>query len=568
MAQDCVHGCDDEHVCEPVSWPDDEAVLDGINARAERKYCALAMIGLVLWFAALAWTRPLMQPDEGRYVGIAWEMVRSGDWLTPTLNGLPYFHKPPLFYWITAASMELFGPNAWAARAASFIGAAIGGVAIWRFVARWYGEREAQRTLAVLIVFPLFYLGGQFANLDMLVGGLITATIVLLADAAFSIDGRAPYEAALSGAWACAALAILAKGLIGVVLPVLVIGVWLIAGGRWRTLRGLLWWPSLLLFVVIVSPWFLAMQWLHPGFLHYFVVVQQIERYASGGFNNLQPFWFYPAVLAVAALPWAFALIRHRANPITQDPLGDEIRRLMVIWVGAVVLFFSVPDSKLLGYVLPAVPPLAFLLANAWPLPAGSPAASHGSPASLAASPDTPPNPASNRVWVASLVMALLVDFAVVGWFSINTARSNREVALQLKQRRAADQPVFMLGHYYFDVPFYAALDAPVQIVDDWSVANVARSDNWRREVGEAGGFAPALAAARLVAPDALAQRLCHDGTSWLIGDASALRQYRFVGLATEVTDPEASARLWKLDGGNPDVAHALGCNATLQALH
>ncbi|GAO22089.1 glycosyl transferase family 39 [Alicycliphilus sp. B1] len=68
------------------------------------------------WLAAMAWFRPLAAPDEGRYVGVAWEMLRSGDWLVPRLNGLPFFHKPPLFYWISATAMSVFGVSEWPAR--------------------------------------------------------------------------------------------------------------------------------------------------------------------------------------------------------------------------------------------------------------------------------------------------------------------------------------------------------------------------------------------------------------------------------------------------------------------
>ena len=84
---------------------------------AWREVAGVAAVVLA-WLAASAWLRPLQLPDEGRYVGVTWEMLRSGDWLTPTLDGLPYFHKPPLFYWITAGSMALFGLDEAAARAA------------------------------------------------------------------------------------------------------------------------------------------------------------------------------------------------------------------------------------------------------------------------------------------------------------------------------------------------------------------------------------------------------------------------------------------------------------------
>lgn len=89
-----------------------------------------AALCLVAWVAFTLVARPLMLPDEGRYVGVAWEMLRSGEWLTPTLNGLPYFHKPPLFYWITATSLWLFGQHEWAARVASLLGAALGATAM------------------------------------------------------------------------------------------------------------------------------------------------------------------------------------------------------------------------------------------------------------------------------------------------------------------------------------------------------------------------------------------------------------------------------------------------------
>jgi len=93
-----------------------------------------ALLGL--WLAATAWLRPLTLPDEGRYVGVAWEMLRSGDWLTPTLNGLPFFHKPPLFYWLTAGSMALFGAHEAAARVAPWLGAWGGGLALYLFLRR------------------------------------------------------------------------------------------------------------------------------------------------------------------------------------------------------------------------------------------------------------------------------------------------------------------------------------------------------------------------------------------------------------------------------------------------
>ena len=92
-----------------------------------KRWDTAIVLGIVLlWLAATAWMRPLMHPDEGRYATVAWEMLRSGDWLTPTLDGMPFFHKPPLFYWITAAALWLLGPIEIAARTASLLGASLG----------------------------------------------------------------------------------------------------------------------------------------------------------------------------------------------------------------------------------------------------------------------------------------------------------------------------------------------------------------------------------------------------------------------------------------------------------
>lgn len=323
-----------------------------------------ALAGLIfLWLAATAWLRPLALPDEGRYVGVAWEMMRSGDWLTPTLNGLPYFHKPPLFYWITAASMSLFGVNEWAARAAPILVAWLGAVALYLFVRRWHSERLALLTLLALLAQPLFYIGGQFANLDMLVAGCITATTVLLAHAALSIEQGLPYRRVLLAAYAMSALGVLSKGLIGAVLPALVLLVWLGATRRWRILLRLTSLAGVVLFLLLAAPWFMAMQWKFPDFLNYFFVVQHFQRFAAGGFNNPQPVWFYPAVLLVFSLPGLPWLYRQLARTQAPTEPGRSIGALMWLWA-LVVVFFSIPQSKLLGYILPAVPPLACLMAD------------------------------------------------------------------------------------------------------------------------------------------------------------------------------------------------------------
>jgi 4-amino-4-deoxy-L-arabinose transferase-like glycosyltransferase len=508
----------------------------------------LGVVAMVLvWLAAIAGARPLMLPDEGRYVGVAWEMLRSGDWLTPTLNGLPYFHKPPLFYWITAGSLSLFGMNEWAARAAPLLGAALGAVSIYLFARCWWDERAARLALLALLVQPLFFIGGQFANLDMLVAGCITATIVLLADAAMCVEWQFPWRKALAGAYAMAALGVLAKGLIGLVIPALVVGAWMVLLRRWRVLGALLWWPGALIFLLLAAPWFVAMQWRFAGFLDYFFVVQHFKRFAAGGFNNVQPFWFFPAVLLLFSLPWLPWLTRPFRHGFLSDaerePERSPIRLLLVVWVVVVVAFFSLPRSKLLGYVLPAVPPLAMLMADGFVMALGTPPAR------------------ARRLWQAGVAVAVVLSVGVVAALAIHPLRSSRDFASVLRQQRAAHEPVLMLGNYFFDLPFYARLDGPVFVVDDWSGDDTGRRDNWRKELADASRFAAPGAKAALIEPDSVAAHLCASPISWVIGPGQDSARFGLPALARPALVRNQTT-LWRIDRTDAAMTQALACPA------
>ena len=243
----------------------------------------LVWVVLLILGWLLLWTpfRPLLVPDEGRYVDVAWEMLRSGNWITPSLNGFPYFHKPPLFYWITAAGLQVFGLHEWVGRLASVIGATVGITAVYAWVRQRQDVSTARLFLLLALVQPLVFGGAQYANLDMLVAGMITATLVLLAHSVFLLRNGGCYQTVLAWAYAFAGLGFLAKGLIGLVLPALALLCWLTAT------RQLKWLPKLLLSVrgwlvllALVVPWLWAMQQRYPVFCHYYFVVQHFDRFA------------------------------------------------------------------------------------------------------------------------------------------------------------------------------------------------------------------------------------------------------------------------------------------------
>ncbi|MFZ3120548.1 MAG: glycosyltransferase family 39 protein, partial [Variovorax sp.] len=216
---------------------------------------ALGVLAIFCWLAATAWLRHLTAPDEGRYVGVALEMLRTGDWVVPRLDGMPFFHKPPLFYWIGASAMSVFGVSEWAARLPSLLGATAATTALWLFLRRWDSAPAARVAAGVLVTMPFLYIGAQFANLDMLVAGCITVTLLLAAHAALAREAGEPWRMPLAFAFASAALGMLAKGLIGLLLPGVIFIGWVLAAGKARRFGLLAWWPGWLLFVVIALPW-------------------------------------------------------------------------------------------------------------------------------------------------------------------------------------------------------------------------------------------------------------------------------------------------------------------------
>jgi 4-amino-4-deoxy-L-arabinose transferase-like glycosyltransferase len=317
-----------------------------LGARATARPRLVGALALIAWLAFAIGLHPLTLPEEGRYVGVAWEMLRSGDWLVPTQDGLPFFHKPPLFYWLTALSMQVFGPNAAAARLAPLLAACLAAIGFHAVTRRRAGDAAADAAVVVLATLPFFFVAAQFANLDMLVAAFVTLAIVHAADAALALRHGAPHRNALVVAWVCTGLGVLAKGLIGIVLPALVIAAWLIVSRQAKTILRLVSPLGIVAFALITAPWFLAVQQRYPGFARYFFIHHHVERFTASGFNNAEPWWFFLVAVPLLTLPWSLWLARSRVGPAPGD--GDDRtawRRLMWVWLATLVVFFSLPES-------------------------------------------------------------------------------------------------------------------------------------------------------------------------------------------------------------------------------
>ncbi|MDQ6684765.1 MAG: glycosyltransferase family 39 protein [Pseudomonadota bacterium] len=492
-------------------------VVPGNGWRWAPALLILLVSAALLGLAASIGTRPLSMPEEGRYVGVAWEMVRSGDWLVPTENGLPFLHKPPLFYWLTAAMLSLFGSVPAAARLAPLLGALGGGLAMALLTRRWLGAAAARWVGVVLLTMPAFFAVAQFANLDILVAGCMAATIALAAHAVLLQQHGAAWHRVVVAVWVAAALGVLAKGLIGLLLPGLIVAVWLLATRQPRAIVRLLSPWGVAAFAVVALPWFFAIQGRFPGFAHYFVVYQHFERFTAGGFNNVRPWWFYLVLVPLLSLPWSLWLIRRpRATPAEPDrhsaeraPLdvGQQLQWLFWIWIGVVLLFFSLPASKPLGYAAPLLFPIAALAAQA-----------------IVRRCD---KAGSDRWAMASAVVGLLLCLGAVFAASRFDRRGNDDVAAALRQHRSAGEPVVMVGEYFFDLPVLAGLRRPVPVVGRWQDPRIAAFDNWQRELSEDASFAPQKAATLLVG-SLTAALPCGSATAWAVvrsGDEAYLKE-------------------------------------------
>lgn len=474
---------------------------------------------LALWLLVTIGLRPLLLPDEGRYAEVAREMLH-GDGLVPTLLGLPFFHKPPLMYWLDIAGMQLLGVHAFAARVAPALGAWLMGAALFLDLRRRVGPREGLIALGVMATTPFFFIGGQYANHDMLVAGLITVAVI---SGARAVDDPAHTDLRwLVGAWGAMALAVLAKGLIGVVLPVLVVGPWLLAQRRWRQCLGLMHPLAVGVFLLIAAPWFVAMQVRYPGFFDYFFMEQHFRRFAQVGFNNAQPAWFYVAVMPLLTLPWSLwgvaAWRQWRAGP--QDGLP---RGLYLWWLVAIVGFFSMPTSKLVGYALPALAPLCGFLGLAV---------------------------ARGQLWRKVMPAAAVLCVGIVAALAWQAPHSHRDLGEALARLRQPDDRVVFIEGAFFDVPFYAGLTRPPIVLSDWDDPDLAKTDNWRKELSDAGRFDPPAAARQLWRTTRATELLCGQGTVWFIANPDWKPTPDLRGLA-EVYKGHHGV-LWRADARTP----------------
>jgi 4-amino-4-deoxy-L-arabinose transferase-like glycosyltransferase len=455
-------------------------------------------LALSLWLILLAALRPLAIPDEGRYAEVGRWMLASGDWLAPRLDGMPFFHKPPLLHWLQASSFWVFGVTPWAARLVPAAHATVMMVAVYATVLRMGQPVLALRAAVVLGTSMAFLIGGQYVNHDMMVATWIG--VAIWSFAASLMHGERPHANLARLGFAACALGVLSKGLIGLALPGLVLVIWVAWTRQFGKVWRLPWFSGVLIFSGLALPWFFAAQHSYPGLFDYLFGNQQFARYTASGFNNVHPWWFYGLALAVLMLPWtpitAWTAVAHwrrnhqstapastkpaaesepKPTPSAQQaltvPVAPEWVALCWIWLIAIMVFFSVPASKLVGYMLPVVPPVAVLMAMSWNAALGE----H-----------------RTRAFSLAAVTAAVLGLALT-WFSgqYTLQKSSQALAQTLACAASPGDEIFVTGRYPYDLPFYAQTSQALRVVADWPQLRKNAGDDWRRELFESADFDP-----------------------------------------------------------------------------
>lgn len=317
---------------------------------------------LLVWFYMLG-ARTLVPTDEGRYAEMAREMVATGDWITLRLNGIKYFEKPPLQTWMNAITFELFGLGNWQARLWTGLCGLLGIALVVHTGRKVFSQRVGIISGLVLGSSLMWAAASHYNSLDLSVAAMMAMTLCGLLLSQRAEASKAEQRNGMLICWIGMALAVMTKGLIGIVLPGGVLFVYTFASRDWRIWTRLHMGKGLLLFFAIVSPWFILIAIKNPEHPHFFFVHEHLQRFTSNVHKRYQPPYFFVAVLALGILPWLGLLFKGLWASVKNKDEGFQAKKMLLVWTLFILVFFSVSNSKLIGYILPIFPSLAILIA-------------------------------------------------------------------------------------------------------------------------------------------------------------------------------------------------------------
>jgi len=317
-----------------------------------------------LFFAGLG-SLPLLEPDEGRNAEVAREMLASGDWITPHYDALPYLDKPAVFFCLVASSFKLAGLHEWSARAPSALMGLCLLLLCWFLARRMFGDSTAVRAGVIIATAPLVTVFSRLVIFDMTLAFLIT-----LAMASFwfaeATEFRRPGPDIFM--FLAMGLATITKGPVGFLLPLLSITAYQALRGKLRELKRLRWGLGCAVFLAAVLPWFVSISIRYPDFPRYALLEESLARFSGGLVHRKGGLLYYFPVYLAGFFPWSIFLLwagwnRHKR---WKEIRLERNRLFLLTWSVVTFIFFSLSQSQLPGYFLPAIVPLGILMAKAW----------------------------------------------------------------------------------------------------------------------------------------------------------------------------------------------------------
>ncbi|MBU4262544.1 MAG: phospholipid carrier-dependent glycosyltransferase [Proteobacteria bacterium] len=335
-----------------------------------KKYGLMVLLLILALYIVPLGARPMFVPDEARYAEVPREMIASGDWVSPHLNGLRYFEKPALGYWATAGSIMLFGANNFAIRLPSALSVALTAFIILVITGSEAKKDETSAPLAALIFLTSLevYAVGTFCVLDSLLAFFLTGTMASFYLASIATPGSRQEKKYLMFSGIFCGLAFLTKGFLAFAVPILAIVPFLLTQRRFADIFRMAWLPMLTALLVAL-PWSVLIHLREPQFWHYFFWIEHVQRFLAENAQHKKTFWYFFLSAPPMFLPWIFlvpaAVTGLFSNTVANRTAKRDISPLAsfcICWFIFPFLFFSVSNGKLLTYILPCFPPFAILL--------------------------------------------------------------------------------------------------------------------------------------------------------------------------------------------------------------
>jgi 4-amino-4-deoxy-L-arabinose transferase-like glycosyltransferase len=345
----------------------------------ERHWLVVVLVVVVVVRLATLGAYPLMDTTEARYAEIARKMLETGDWVMPQFDyGVPFWGKPPLSTWLSAAAMAAFGGNEFAARLPSFLLLLGCGALVHRLAARRGGGDQALWTLAAFAGTALVFVAAGAVMTDP---ALVLGTTLSMTGFWLAVDGapaqRRPAALMFFGGLA---IGLLAKGPVAAVLTFVPVGAWTLWTRRWREVwRALPWLAGAAATALVVVPWYWAAERASPGFLDYFLVGEHWKRFVEPGWKgdlygaaHARPRGMIWLFWIAAALPWSLPALGWLARAVfgrraeARALAADPWLAYLMLWALTPMLFFTVSGNVLATYVLPGLPAFALLVGELW----------------------------------------------------------------------------------------------------------------------------------------------------------------------------------------------------------